>query len=107
MGGKMEPTTIIQTRKELQALKQFRDKNVGSQFSFIGFVAELLAGGGLLVGSVFTPKENSVMWSYWVFFVLGLLLFSHSLFLIFRYYYDKRFINLLEQILAAPDEVNK
>ena len=102
----MEPKTIIQTRKQLEKLKHFQTINMPSRFSLVGFIGEFICGASLLAGGVLSEKNPSVMWSYWFFFVLGLILFSHSLFLIFRYHYDKRFIGLLEQVLTESDNSN-
>lgn len=102
----MEPKTIIKTRQQLEKLKHFQTLNMPSRFSLFGFVVEFLVGASLLAGGILKETPASVIWASWLLFGMGLLLFSHSLFLIFRYYYDKRFIGLLEQVLTEPDESN-
>ncbi len=102
----MEPKTIIQARQQLEKLKHFQTLNMPSRFSLFGFVIEFIVGASLLAGGILRETPPSVMWASWVFFGMGLLLFSHSLFLIFRYYYDKRFIGILEKVLTDSDESN-
>jgi uncharacterized membrane protein YgdD (TMEM256/DUF423 family) len=102
----MEAKTIIQTRQQLERLKNFQKKNASSRFAMAGYIVELLVGASLLAGNVFRENYSSVMWAGWVLFFLGLLLFSQGLYLIFRHYYDKRFIKILEQVLNEPNEQN-
>lgn len=101
----MEPSLIIQSRKELEALKQFRIKNASNRFSYIGYIGELLVGIFTLGLSISLPKLHDLLWPQWLLLTIGILLIAHSLYLIFRFHYDKRIIGILELLLSDSKNV--
>ncbi|MGH2568963.1 MAG: hypothetical protein ACRDGA_11540 [Bacteroidota bacterium] len=102
----MEPSTIIQLRKQLESLKQFRQKNAPNRLSYIGYIGELLVAVYLL-GQSITIKADAPLWAAWVFLAFGLALLSHSLYLIFRYHNDKRVIAILEALFSESDKAKE
>jgi hypothetical protein len=101
----MNAAAIIDARKHLEALKQFRETNARGRFTTIGYAMEFLGGIGLLGGRMFVPRIPSVLWSDMIFFAIGIFLLSHSLYLQFRSRYDKKVISILERILSDADAV--
>jgi hypothetical protein len=101
----MEPSVVIQLRKELESLKQFRAKNAPNRLSYIGYICEFIAGGCLIGLSITSFKVTTLIWAQWLTLILGIILLSHSLYLIFRFHYDKRWINILESLLSESKEI--
>ena len=92
----MEPSTIIQLRAQLEALKKFEQLNAPNRFSYFGYLGELFLGA-IILGQLLIVKglENITIagiphFVEWVSFIISLVLISHSLYLIFRYHSDKR-----------------
>jgi hypothetical protein len=101
----MEPSVIIQLRKELESLKQFRAKNAPNRLSYIGYICEFIAGGCLLGLSITSFNVSTLIWAQWLSLILGIIVLSHSLYLIFRFHSDKRLINILELLLSESKEI--
>ena len=100
----MEPSVVIQLRKELESLKHFRAKNAPNRLSYFGYICEFIAGVSLLGMSITSIKISVLIWAQWLTMILGIIVLSHSLFLIFRFHYDKRWMNILELLLSEPKE---
>jgi hypothetical protein len=102
----MEPSTIVQLRVQLEALKKFEHLNAPNRFSYFGYLGELFIGV-IILGQLLITKglENITIFGIphfaeWALFIISVVLISHSLYLIFRYHSDKRLRKVLEKILA-------
>lgn len=102
----MKPSTIIQLRLQLEALKKFEHLNAPSKFSYFGYLGELFLGA-IILGLLLIVKgmEKSTIigiphFAEWILFIIALVLISHALYLIFRYHSDKRVRKILEEILS-------
>jgi uncharacterized protein YybS (DUF2232 family) len=102
----MEPSTIIHLRLKLEALEKFKRLNAPSRFSYFGYLGELFIGA-IMLGQLLIVKGLEKItiagiphFAEWTFFIIGLVLISHALYLIFRYHSDKRVRKILEQILS-------
>ena len=98
----MEPSTTIQLRKQLEAIKEFERKNAPSRLSYFGYWGELILGVVLLGRLIIIPIEQSQFIPFipWVFFAFSIFLTCHGLYLLVRYNLDKRFRLLLEAVLS-------
>ena len=101
----MEPSIINQLRLQLEALKKFERLNAPSRLSYFGYLGELFLGI-LILGQLFIVKGMEKItiagiphFVEWALFIIGLVLISHALYLIFRYHSDKRVRKILEQVL--------
>jgi hypothetical protein len=88
-------------------LKQFREKNARSRLSVFGYFGEFLLGVYMLGMSITSHGIASVLWSQWLIFAIGIILISHSLYLIFRFYYDKRWMHVLELLFSDAKETEE
>ena len=102
----MEPSTIIQLRLQLEALKKFQHLNAPSKFSYFGYMGELFVGA-IILGLLLISKGMANItiagiphFGEWIFFIISLVLISHALYLMFRYHSDKRVRKILETILS-------
>jgi hypothetical protein len=102
----MEPSTVIQLRQQLEALKKFEHLNAPSKFSYFGYLGELFIGA-IILGLLLIVKGMEKItisgiphFAGWIFFIIALVLISHALYLIFRFHSDKRVRKILENILS-------
>ena len=104
----MEPSTTIQLRHQLEAIKEFERKNAPSKMSYYSYWVELLVGIIILGRLIVNPIKDSEpvvgisIMVGWLFFGLALFLICHALYLILRRNLDKRFRLLLEAVLSPP-----
>jgi hypothetical protein len=99
----MNPDTVIQLRKQLEAIREFERNNTSGKYSYGGFWAEFLAGIVLLgVLVVFNAYEGQVA-ARATCFVAGTAMMFQGLYLIIRFKMDKRIKLLLEAMLAVGD----
>jgi hypothetical protein len=100
----MKPSVIIQLRKEFEVLKQFKAKNAPNRLSYFGYICEFIAGGCLLGLSITSFMVSALLWAQLLSLLLGIIVLSHSLYLIFRFHYDKHWMKILELLLSKSKE---
>jgi len=109
----MEPSTIIQLRLQLEALKKFERLNAPSIFSYLGYLGELFLGVIILGLLLITKGIADITIAglphilEWILFIISLALISHALYLIFRYHSDKRVRKILEKILSDASKLSE
>ena len=109
----MEPSTIIQFRLQLEALKKFERLNAPSIFSYLGYLGELFLGAIILGLLLITKGIADITIAglphilEWILFIISLALISHALYLIFRYHSDKRVRKILEKILSDASKLSE
>jgi hypothetical protein len=99
----MEPSTAIDLRRQLEAIKEFERKNAPSKTSYFGYWGELLLGTLFLGRIIIMPIQHleGFVFIPWLFFALAVYLILQGSYLILRYNIDKRFRLLLEAVLSA------
>ena len=102
----MEPSAIIEIRKQLEALKQFQEKNAPKRLAYAGYVAEFIVGVYLLARVAFMNADVP-SWAQIALFALGLFATCHTVYLLTRYHYDRRMITLLEKLLSESKPSNE
>ena len=99
----MEPTTTIELRRQLEAIKEFERKNAPSKTSYVGYWGELLLGTLFLGRLIIMPIQQLEGFAFipWLFFALAICLILQGSYLILRHSIDRRFRLLLETVLSA------
>lgn len=100
----MEPTTIIQLRHQLEAIKEFERNNAPSKLSFFGSWGEVLLGAMILGRLILAPLNDIVQWFGWFTYMTSIALIVHGLYMILRYSFDKRFRLILEAVLSSAEK---
>lgn len=100
----MEPTTIIQLRVQLEAIKEFQRKNAPSKWSFFTSWGEVLFGAMILGRLILSPPSDTIQWFGWLLYLASLLLIFHGFYMLFRYSFDKRLQLILEAVLASAEK---
>jgi hypothetical protein len=109
----MEPSTTILLRQKLESLKEFQRLNAPSRLSYFGYLGELFLGA-MILGQLVISKGITTFTVFgiphfidWAFFIISLILISHSLYLIYRYHSDKKIRKLLETILSDSKSLSE
>jgi len=101
----MEPTTIIQLRVQLEAIKEFQRKNAPNKWSFFASWGEMLLGAMMLGRLILSPPPSDIIqWFGWFVYLTALLLMFHGFYMLFRYSFDKRLQLILEAVLASAEK---
>jgi hypothetical protein len=99
----MNPDTVIQLRKQLEAIREFERKNTSGKYSYAGFWAEFLVGIAFLGELIaFNTYETQTV-ARVAYFVVGAAMTFQGLYLIIRFKMDKRIKLLLEAMLTIGD----
>jgi hypothetical protein len=100
----MEPTTIIQLRVQLEAIKEFERKNAPHRWRVFGNWGEVLLGAMMLGRLILSPPSDIIQWFGWFLYLTALLLIFHGFYMLFRFSFDKRLRLILEAVLASAEK---
>jgi uncharacterized membrane protein YhaH (DUF805 family) len=103
----MDPKVVIQLRKEFESMKQFRKKNASHGFFYFGYISQFILGVYIIGLCITSQRLSETPWMQWIAIFIGIIVLSQSLYLIFRYHYDKHWMNILELLLSESKEDNK
>jgi hypothetical protein len=99
----VNPETVIQLRQQLEAIKEFEQKNAPRKFSYAGYWGEFLAGLFFLGESILLPIFDAQRLPHVVMYVCGASMAFQGFYLIVRYKIDKRMKLLLEAMLSIGE----
>jgi hypothetical protein len=99
----MNPEIIIQLRRQLEAIKEFEQKNAPRRYGYVSYWGEFLVGAFFLGESIIAPFPVAPVLGQVTFYVFGVALTFQGLYLIFRHKTDRRMKLLLEAMLSIGD----